>query len=112
MMKRVAFFKDLKGSKTGWPDSETTSPSLSGGWKPMTLISSRSHSGRSDRWDQRTAYSWVSFLGPMRCPRRTLSARLSTISQRCAYVGRLRDAPKGYESKTHRDWSGKRLDHA
>jgi hypothetical protein len=41
MMKRVAFFKDLKGSKTG-----------------------------------------------------------------------LRDAPKGSESKTHRDWSGKRLDHA
>ena len=29
-----------------------------------------------------------------------------------AYVGRLRDAPKGYESKTHRAWSGKRLDHA
>src|SRR5271155_2100822 len=31
------------------------------------------------RWDQRTAYSWVSFLGPMRSPRRALEARLSTI---------------------------------
>ena len=45
----------LKPSEIGMADSraaaaptgETTSPSLSGGWKPMTLISSRSHPGRS-----------------------------------------------------------------
>jgi hypothetical protein len=34
------------------------------------------------RWDQRTAYSWVVFLDPMRCSGRPLSTRLNTISQR------------------------------
>ena len=65
------------------------------------------------RWDQRTAYSWVCFLGPMRCLRRTLSARLSTISQRCTRLRRkIARRSQRLRSKTHRDWSGKRLDHA